>query len=127
MTLHISATQVINVAFFIERGKSDKFCSEDLILATDYFTCRKSTTRDQLFYFPSEGSYIQYFYAIKNPSTAARFEPSSFESSGEHDNYWTTEVHNTEFDTILSMRMKSSSMLYRVNKKYVTMPVNLLL
>ena len=42
----ILTSQVISVAFYSEREKSDKFCSEDLISAWGSFTCRKSTTRD---------------------------------------------------------------------------------
>ena len=41
------------------------FFSEDLILAWDSFTCRKSTTRDLRLYFPSEGSHTQDFYALR--------------------------------------------------------------
>ena len=59
--------QVISVTFYIEREKSDKFCSETLISAWGSFTCRKSTTRDPRLYFPSEGSHTQDFYALKNP------------------------------------------------------------
>ena len=47
------------------REKSDKFCSEALISAWDSFTCCKSSTRDPRLYFPSEGSHIQDFYALK--------------------------------------------------------------
>ena len=39
-------SQVISVAFYSEREKSDKFCSEALISAWGSFKCRKSTTRD---------------------------------------------------------------------------------
>ena len=46
-------SQVISVAFYIEREKSDKFCSEAVISASGSFTCRKSTTGDQRLYFPS--------------------------------------------------------------------------
>ena len=45
--------------------KSDKFCSEALILAWGSFTCRKSTTREQRLYFPSERSHTQDVYALK--------------------------------------------------------------
>ena len=44
----------ISVAFYSEREKSDKFCSEALISA-----------RDPRLYFPSEGSHTQDFYALK--------------------------------------------------------------
>ena len=39
-------SQVISIAFYIEREKSAKFCSEALISAWRSFTCRKSTTRN---------------------------------------------------------------------------------
>ena len=59
------AAQVISVTFYIEREKSDKFCSEALISAWGSFTYRKSMTLDQRLFFPSEGSYTQDFYALK--------------------------------------------------------------
>ena len=43
-------SQDISVAFYSEREKSDKFCSEALISAWGSFTYRKSTTRDPRFY-----------------------------------------------------------------------------
>ena len=58
-------SQVISVAFYSKREKSDKFFLEALISALGSFTCRKSTTRDPWLYFPSEGSHIQDFYALK--------------------------------------------------------------
>ena len=58
-------SQVICVAFYSELEKSDKFCSEALISAWGYFTCRKSMTRDPRLYFPSEGSHTQDSYALK--------------------------------------------------------------
>ena len=48
---------VLSAAFYIEREKSDKFCSEALISAWSSSTCRKSTTRDRrdvLTSFPKE-------------------------------------------------------------------------
>ena len=69
-------SQFISVAFCSEREKADKFCSEALISAWGYFTCRKSMTRNPWLYFPSEGSHTQDFYALKNPSTPAGFETS---------------------------------------------------
>ena len=54
-------TQVISVAFYSEREKSDKFSSETLISAWGSFTCRKSTTRDPRLYFSSEGSILRIF------------------------------------------------------------------
>ena len=85
-------SQVINVAFYVERKKSDKFCLEALISDWGSFTCRKSTTRDQRLYFPSEESHTQDFYALKNLSTSAGFEPANLGTTGEYDNHWTTGV-----------------------------------
>ena len=59
-------SQLISVAFFSEREKSDKFCSGALNSAWDSFTCRRCTTRDPWLYFPSEGSHTKDFYALKN-------------------------------------------------------------
>ena len=56
----------------IEREKSDKLCSEALISALGYFTCRKSTTWDPRLYFPSEGSHTQDFYALKKSINPGR-------------------------------------------------------
>ena len=58
-------SQVISVAFYSEREKSDKFCSEALISAWGTFTCRKYTTRDPRLYFLSEGNHTQNFYSVK--------------------------------------------------------------
>ena len=80
---------VIGVAFYSEREKTDKFCSEALISASDSSTCRKSTTRDPRLYFPSEGSHTQDFYALNKTITPAGFEPANLGSSGEYDNYET--------------------------------------
>ena len=85
-------SQAINVAFYSEREKSGKFCSEALISAWGSFTCRKSTTRDPRLYFPSEGSHTQDFYVLKNTSTPAGFEPANLGSSGVYDKHGTTGV-----------------------------------
>ena len=47
-------SQVTSVAFESEREKSNKFCSEALILAGRSFTWHKSTTWDPWLYFPSK-------------------------------------------------------------------------
>ena len=57
-------SEVISIAFYNEREKSDKFCSEALISACS-FMFRKSTTRDPRLCFTSEGSHDQDFYALK--------------------------------------------------------------
>ena len=84
--------QVISVTFYSERENSYKFCSEALILDWGSFTSHKSMTRDPRPYFPSEGSHTQDFYARKNPSTPAGFEPKNLGFSGEYDNHGTTWV-----------------------------------
>ena len=94
-------SQVIIVAFYSDHEKSDKFCSEALISAWGSFTCHKSMTWDPRLYFPSKGSHTQDFYAMKNPSTLARFEHSNLWSSGKYDNHGTTGVDkNLEFFSI---------------------------
>ena len=76
-------SQVIRVTFYSEREKPNKFCSEALILAWGSSSCNKSTSRDPCLYFLSVGSHSQDFYALKNPSTPAGFEPVNVRSSGE--------------------------------------------
>ena len=39
------------------------------------FTCCKSTTWDKQLYFPSEGRRAEDFFALKNPTASAGFEP----------------------------------------------------
>ena len=58
---HFLTSWVISVVSDIKHEKSDKFCSEALILARGSFTCRNSATRDPQLYFPSEGSHTQDF------------------------------------------------------------------
>ena len=70
-------SQVISIAFYIEREKSNKYCLEALILTWDSFTCRKSTTRELRLYFPSEGSHTQDVYALKNPSNPRTSDPEA--------------------------------------------------
>ena len=41
------------------------------------FTCRKSTTWEQRLYFPSEGRRAEDFFALKNPTASAGFEPAN--------------------------------------------------
>ena len=38
------------------------------------FTCRKSTTWDKQFYFPSEGRRAENVFPLKNPTASAGFE-----------------------------------------------------
>ena len=48
------------------------------------FTCRKSTTWDKRLYFPSEGGRAKDFFALKNPTASAGFEPSNLGTKGQH-------------------------------------------
>ena len=65
-------SQVISVVFYIEREKSDKFCSEALISAWGFFYVPwiYDAGPTQRLYSPFEGSRTQDFYALKNPSTS---------------------------------------------------------
>ena len=92
MFLHTLRTRGSRFGFYValnisghysEHEKSDKFCSEALISAWGSFTCRKSTTWDPRLYFPSKGSHIQDFYALKKSIDT---EPANLGSSGEYDN-----------------------------------------
>ena len=47
------------------------------------FTCRKSTTWDKRLYFPSEGKRAEDFFALKNPTASAGFEPANFGTKGQ--------------------------------------------
>ena len=49
------------------------------------FTCRKSTTCDRRLYFPSEGRCAKDFFALKNPTASAGFEPANLGTKGQHD------------------------------------------
>ena len=48
------------------------------------FTCRKSTTWDKRFYFPSEGRRAENFFALKNPTASVGFEPANWGNKGQH-------------------------------------------
>ena len=50
----------------------------------EYFTCRKSTTWDLRLYSPSEGRRAEDFFALKNPTASAGFEPSNLGTKGHH-------------------------------------------
>ena len=57
-------SQVISVAFYSEREKSD-ILLKGSNFGLRFFTCRKSTTRYPRLFFPSEGSPNQDFYSLK--------------------------------------------------------------
>ena len=48
------------------------------------FTFRKSTTWDKRLYFPSEGRGAEDFFALKNPTASAVFEPANLDTEGQH-------------------------------------------
>ena len=48
------------------------------------FTCRKSTTWDRRLYFPSEVRRAENFFALKNPTASAGFEPANLGIKGQH-------------------------------------------
>ena len=48
------------------------------------FRCRKSTTWDKRPYFPSEGRRAEDFFALKNPTASAGFEPANLFTKGQH-------------------------------------------
>ena len=48
------------------------------------FTCRESTTWDKRLYFPSEGRRAENFFALKNPTASAGFEPANLGTKGQH-------------------------------------------
>ena len=45
------------------------------------FTCRTSTKWDGRLYFPSEGRRTEDFFALKNPTASAGFEPANLGTS----------------------------------------------
>ena len=124
-------SRVISVAFYIEREKSDKFYWKAPISASGSFTWRKSTTRDQRLYFPSEAIF-RIFTLWKNPSTPAGFEPTNLGSSGEYDNQWTTEVDFSfrDFSNFLQASMikcqKSVNCFFIVFLTILLTPISLL-
>ena len=48
------------------------------------FTSRKSTTWDRRLYLPSEGRRTEDFFALKNPTASAGFEPANLGTKGQH-------------------------------------------
>jgi hypothetical protein len=46
------------------------------------FTCHKSATWDWRLYFPSEGRHAEDFFALKNPTASAGFEPAILGTTG---------------------------------------------
>ena len=85
-------SQVISVALYSEREKSDKFCSEAQFRLE--FLLRDVNLRHGNHDFASipKEVILRIFTLRKNPSTPAGFEPANLGSSGEYDNHGTTSV-----------------------------------
>ena len=47
------------------------------------FTCRNFTTWDRRLYFPSEERHTEDFFALKNPTVSAGFEPANLGTKGQ--------------------------------------------
>ena len=48
------------------------------------FTRRESTIRDKRLYFPPEGRRAEDFFALKNPTASAGYEPANLGTKGQH-------------------------------------------
>ena len=48
------------------------------------FTWHKSTTWERRLYFPSEGRRAEDFFALKNSTASAGFEPANLGTKGQH-------------------------------------------
>jgi hypothetical protein len=47
-------------------------------------TCHKSATWDRRLYIPSEGRHAEDFFALKNPTASAGYEPVMLGTRGQH-------------------------------------------
>ena len=70
LLLYLDFTTLFNISghqrrFLHWAWKVRQILLKSSISAWGSFTCRKSTTRDQRLYFPSEGIHTQEFYALK--------------------------------------------------------------
>ena len=66
---------------------ADEFClkmPDFQVTFRDLLHCRKSTTRDKRLYFTSEGRRAEDFFALKNPTASAGFEPAILGTKGQH-------------------------------------------
>jgi hypothetical protein len=48
------------------------------------FTCHRSATWDRWLYLPSERRHAEDFFALKNLTASARFEPTNLGTRGQH-------------------------------------------
>jgi hypothetical protein len=58
---------------------SGEFCRQiaTSTLFEGILTSRKAATWDRQIYFPSEGRHSEEFFALKNPTASAGFEPAN--------------------------------------------------
>ena len=75
------------------------------------FTCRKSTTWNRRLYFPSEGRRAEDFFALKNPTASAGFEPANLGTKGQ---YSTSRPPKPLILTLESTPKSSNSLIFIV-------------
>ena len=85
-------SQVISVAFYSEREKTDKFCAEALISARGSITCLNLRHGTHGFTSLPKEVILRIFTILKNPSTPAGFELANRRSSGKYDNHGNTGI-----------------------------------
>ena len=70
----------------LEREMAYEFCLKipDFHVTFRDLTSRKSTTWDKRLYLPSEGRRAEDFFALKNPTASAGFEPANLGTKGQH-------------------------------------------
>ena len=78
------------------------------------FTYRKSTTWDKWLYFPSEGRRAEDFFALKDPTASAGFEPANLGTKGQHA---TSRPPKPLFDRFSKSRLQI--FLFRLSWKMV--------
>jgi hypothetical protein len=60
-------------------------CSDKFRLESSFHVIlEKSATLDRRLYFPSEGRRTVDFFALKNPTASAGFEPANLGTKGQH-------------------------------------------
>ena len=84
------------------------------------FTCRKSTTWDKRFYFPSEGKRAEDFFPLKNPTASAGFELANLGTKGQHASsrppkpLFIINYYSTNFIVFPNFRQFSTSWFTRI-------------
>ena len=83
------------------------------------FTCRKYTAWDKRLYFLSEGRRTEDFFALKNPTASAGFEPTNLGTKGQHSTSGPQKTLNfsvTPRSLSLSLSL-SMSLSLRISKR----------